>query len=67
MFMPAGTYLFGIIANASGMSGAAADGTSGNYKRSPDTYSDGAAATFGTITAFGATFRAYIPYSLNGP
>lgn len=66
LFIPAGTYMVGAIVNGS-MSFRNFDGTAANAKRASDTYSDGPAATFGTITSFNATLSIWIPYSIGGP
>jgi hypothetical protein len=66
LFIPAGTYLLGAIVNGS-MSFRNFDGAVANAKRASDTYSDGPAATYGTITTFNATLAMWIPYSIGGP
>lgn len=65
IFMPAGNYVMGILIGTAGMS--LRSGGTGTLLRTPDTYSDGASATFGTITSFGANLLMRLPYSLAGP
>ena len=65
IFLPAGNYVMGILIGTAGMGIRSAGG--GTLLRTSDTYSDGAAATFGTITSFGASMMMRLPYSLLGP
>jgi hypothetical protein len=68
LFLPAGSYLVGAMFDSSGMvirnGGLGVSGLYGNT----DTYSDGASATFGTVSGpFAAAVMTRLPYSLTGP
>lgn len=66
LFIPAGTYLLGAMFDSTGMT--IRNGGGGGLWGSTDTYSDGAAATFGTVSGpFGASVMSRLPYSLTGP
>jgi len=67
LFLPAGNYLMGMMFAASGMVIRNAGGATSLYGAT-DTYSNGAAATWGTVSGpFAARVMMRIPYSVTGP